>query len=124
MKIIIVKDKLCPGNYTYSIFGSILFVIDVTLDLALHLIKLSMETYEYPRIIKGLFLSINPAMDHHFVMTKGVGNMSLPRRRLFSQCLQLCPCLLFNVEFINVAEGILFTDRRPPEHDQTVVHLV
>ena len=82
-----------------------------------------METYEHPRIVEGLFLGVNPAMDHHFVVAKGVGNVSFPRRRLFSQGLQLSPCLLFNVEFINITKGIFFTDRGSSEHDQTVVHL-
>ena len=53
---------------TYCVFCPILFIIDVTLDLALHLIKLSVKAYEYPCVIEGLFLCVDTAMNHHFIM--------------------------------------------------------
>ena len=82
-----------------------------------------MESDENPGVIEDLFLSIDAAVNHHFVVTNRVGNMSLTRWRLVSESLKLSPCLFFYVELVDVPEGVLLPNRGSTEHNQTVMHL-
>ena len=62
-------------------------------------------------------------MDHHFVVAESVGNMSLTRRWLITEGLQLSPSLLLYVEFVDVAERVFLTIAGSTKHDQAVVHV-
>ena len=54
--------------FTYSHVLTIFLVVNVALDLALHLVELGVEADEHPGVIECLFLGIDSPMDHHFVM--------------------------------------------------------
>jgi hypothetical protein len=62
------------------------------------------ESDEHPGVVEDLFLSIDATMDHHFIVAKGVGNMSFARWRLVAKSLEWSPRLLFDVELVDVAE--------------------
>ena len=49
--------------------------------------------------------------------------MSLTRRWLITESLQLSPSLLLYVEFVDVAERVFLTIAGSTKHDQAVVHV-
>ena len=82
-----------------------------------------MKAYEHPGVIKGLFLSIDATMDHHFVMSEGMGNVSLSRGRLIAKSFQFSPSLLSDIKLVDVTERVFLAVARATKHDQAVVHL-
>ena len=64
--------------------GSVLFIINIALNLALHLVELGVKSDKHPSIIEGLFLSVDTTMDHHLVMAKSMGYVCLSWRWLLS----------------------------------------
>ena len=108
---------------TYGVLRAIFLIVDIPLDLTLHLIELSVEPNQDPCVLECLLLSIDSAMNHHLVVADGVGDMGLSRRGRLAESLQLGPSFLLNVELVDVSKTIILPDRGAPEHDQAVMHL-
>ena len=75
------------------------------------------DPYEHPGVSKGLLIKIDTTVYHHLVITEDLSDVGLSRGWRLAESLKFGPNLLFEIEFIDVAEGGLFASAAASEHD-------